>query len=82
MLVDERLDMQPRKPTMSKGCTTICVASRSTRGDSALLFCFGKIPPAVLSPALGSSAQKKHGPVTAGLENDQEDVQRAGEPLL
>lgn len=64
--MDERLNMQPRKQTMSEGWITICVASRSTRGDSTLLFCSGKIPPAVLSPALGLLAQEEHGPVRAG----------------
>lgn len=74
--------MQSRKPTTSKGSITICVASRSKRGDSTLLFCPGKIPPAVLSLSLGSPTQKEHGPVRPAPEDGQEDVQRAGGHLL
>jgi len=37
-------------------------------GDSALLLHSGEIPPGVLRPALQPSAQERHGPVGAGLE--------------
>ena len=43
------------------------------RGDSPLLLHSGETPPAVLHPALGSSAQERHGPVGASPDEGHED---------
>jgi len=73
--------LKPRRPTIS------CAASKAAwqqveGGDSAPLLCSGEIPPRVLRPALESSARERHGPVGAGTDEDHEDDQRAGVPLL
>lgn len=39
-------------------------------------------PHGVLHPAWGLPAEEEHGPVRMGPENDHEDDQRAGAPLL
>ena len=51
-------------------------------GDSAPLLRSGETPPGVLPPALGSSAQGRHGPVGAGPEEGPKNDQRDGTLLL
>lgn len=51
-------------------------------GNSPFVLRSGETPPAVLRPALGSSAQERHGPVGAGPEEGHKNEQRDGEPLL
>jgi len=51
-------------------------------GGSAPLLCSGETPAEVLCPALGPSAQERHGPVGACPEEGHKNGQRAGTPLL
>lgn len=52
------------------------------RAVSPALFCFGESPPGVPHPSLGSLAQEKHEPVTAGPEESHENDHKDGTPLL
>ncbi|KAK4817941.1 hypothetical protein QYF61_002785 [Mycteria americana] len=51
-------------------------------GDSVPLLCSGETPPGLLHPALEPSAQERHGPVGACLEEGHKNSQRDGTPLL
>jgi len=51
-------------------------------GDSAPLLCSSETPPGVLCPALEPSAQERHGPVGADLEEGHKNDQRDGTALL
>jgi len=50
--------------------------------SSGPLLCSGETPPAVLHPALESSAQEGHGPLEVSPEKGHENDPRAGTPLL
>ncbi|PKU40826.1 sodium glucose cotransporter 1-like [Limosa lapponica baueri] len=87
ILVGEKLDMtwqhahsaesQPYPGLQHKKC-----GQQVEGGDSPSLLCSGEIPPGVLHPALGPSAQEGHGPVGTGPEKGHRKGQRAGAPLL
>jgi len=58
---------QPRRPTVPWAASPAAWA-QGEGGDSAPLLHSGETPPGVLRPALEPSAQDRHGPVGAGLE--------------
>jgi len=86
LLVDKKLNMtqqcalSDRKDNHILGCLKRSVASRSR--EVILPLCSGETPPGVLHPALEPSAQERHGPVRAGLEEGHKKDPRAGAPLL
>jgi len=51
-------------------------------GDSVPLLHSSKTPLGVLCPALGSTAQERHGPVGMDPEEGHKNDQRTGAPLL
>ncbi|PKU45208.1 rna-directed dna polymerase from mobile element jockey- hypothetical protein [Limosa lapponica baueri] len=88
VLVDEKLDMSQQRALAAQkanhilGCIERNVASRSREVILPLYTTLLRPPPGVLCPALGPSAQERHGPVGAGPEEVHIDHQRAGALLL
>ena len=84
VLVDEKLDMSwqcvlaAQKANRILGCIKRIVASRSREGILPLCSDRVRPQPGVLRPALGSSAQDRHGPVRAGPEQGHKNGQRDG----
>jgi len=82
----EKLDMSQQcvltaqKAKRMLGCIKRGVASRLR--EVILPLCSGETPPGVLHSALEPSAQERHGPVEAGLEEGHQNAQRSGPPLL
>ncbi|KAJ7406812.1 rna-directed dna polymerase from mobile element jockey-like [Willisornis vidua] len=83
-LVDVKLDMIQQcvlatwRASCVLGSIKSSVASRSREVILSSLLCSGETSPRVLHPALGSSAQGRHGPVGAGPEESRKDDPRAG----
>ncbi|KAK4825805.1 hypothetical protein QYF61_002410 [Mycteria americana] len=85
VLVDEKLDMSQQCALAAQPYPGLHQKKRGQQvegGDSAPLLRSGETPPAVLRPALESSAQERHGPVGVSPEEGHKNDQRAGAPVL